>query len=100
MTNDSRWTDIRRRAKALEALSDWRSLDARDRDRVLGDLEDSARTEHAEAPRRALVAAIDLLDSASADGSFDAWTTRLDDLKWLIAEVDGLRARLSLSRFR
>lgn len=56
----------------------------------MGVLEDEARElrdTHPEIAGAVLVAA-DLLDCAAADGTFGAWSGELDDLTWLVGEVD------------
>ncbi len=83
---------IRARYRTRKLLFAWRSVPPDSRDRVIADLEETGR--ETPALRTSTSAAADLLDTLGADGSGDVWTADLEDVEWLIREVESLEDRL------
>lgn len=93
MKAPDRLPDIKGRWKAAQLIERWRTLPARERDAVMAELEENARTLQDGEPALAAhcVVALDVLDTMATDGALGLWSTAAEDVRWLIEEVERLR---------
>lgn len=88
MNPNDRLVEIRRRWKATKVVEVWRSLPERDREAVLAEIDEAAREASSTTLTKGLTAALDVLDVTATDGSLGIWTQAMNDITWLLDQLD------------
>ncbi len=83
-----RLVEIRARHNGATSVRSWAAVSTSQKERVIDELELIQRTSTAPELQKAIGKAIDALDSAHVEGALGFSSTDVDDVGWLLAQLD------------